>query len=225
MFLNNDIYVIVTAYNESKYLAYFLKNLKQVTTNIVVVDDGSTDQSLKIANQYSSFVLHHLVNLGKGAAMKTGADFAFNKFKAKAVIFMDGDGQHDPQDLPAFFDLLKKTKFSTQIFGVRDLDRGMPKHRSLGNRFITFLVKVFFGQEIPDILSGFKAMGKKHYQQLRWTSSNYGVELEIACRTAKNHLPFAVLPIKTIYHDMDRGMNWPDALKIVYQVLLWRINL
>ncbi len=218
------IYVVITAYNEAKYLGRFLEKLSKNTRNLIVVDDGSTDQTAQIAQKYTKHLLIHPVNLGKGAAMKTGADYAFDIFKADAVIFMDGDDQHDPLDLDKFYNFFKLQKQGL-VFGVRAFDQNMPLIRVLGNRFTSFLVKILFGIYLSDIPSGFKAMSRNVYQKLAWQSSDYGVELEIACKTAKHKIPFTEISIKTIYHDLDRGMNLTDAFKMIYKIILWRINL
>ena len=218
------IYVVITAYNEAKYLASFLRKLSAQTPNFVVVDDGSVDDTAKIAQKFTKHLLIHPVNLGKGAAMKTGADYAFKILQADAVIFMDGDDQHDPLDLVKFYDFFMLHKQGL-VFGVRAFDQNMPLIRRLGNRFTSFLVQILFGSYLSDIPSGFKAMSKAIYQKLRWQSSDYGIELEIACKTAKFRIPFIEIPIKTIYHDLDRGMNLSDAFKMIYKIILWRINL
>lgn len=220
-----DTIIVITAYNEAKYLPRFLEKLTAVTKNFLVVDDGSTDQTAFLARQFTPYVISHEVNLGKGAAMKTGADFAFQKLAAKKIIFMDGDDQHSVEDLAHFFSLMKDREKGICLFGIRSFRKQMPWYRILGNRSASILVNLFFGQYIPDIPSGFKALSKDVYQKLRWKSSDYGVELEIACRCAKQKLPFESIPIKTIYHDMDRGMDLFDAAKMLYKVLLWRINL
>ena len=218
------IYVVITAYNEAKYLASFLQKLRTQTPNFIVVDDGSADETAKIAQKFTKHLLVHPVNLGKGAAMKTGADYAFKILQADVVIFMDGDDQHDPLDLAKFdnFFMLQKQGLA---FGVRAFDQNMPLYRIFGNRFASVLINLLFGQYLSDIPSGFKAMSRAVYQKLRWQSSDYGVELEIACKTAKYKIPFTEIPIKTIYHDLDRGMSMIDAFKMIYKIILWRINL
>jgi glycosyltransferase involved in cell wall biosynthesis len=157
--------------------------------------------------------------------MKTGAEYAFQNLAADVVIFMDGDDQHDPLDLPKFFTYFKQTYHKNLVFGVRSTDKKMPWSRAFGNRFASWLVKILFGRYISDIPSGFKAMTRDCYQKLAWQSSDYGVELEIACKTAKYRLAFAELPITTIYHDLNRGMNILDSIKMIYKIILWRVNL
>lgn len=101
-------YIVIAAYNEARHLGQLLKKINTINPKIIVVDDGSTDSTAQIAQRFTKHCLNHQTNLGKGASMRTGADYAFNQLKADYVIFMDGDGQHDPNDLKHFFALLNQ---------------------------------------------------------------------------------------------------------------------
>jgi glycosyltransferase involved in cell wall biosynthesis len=217
----SNIWVVIPAFNEAKYIESVLKKVAQFTTHIIIFDDGSSDNTTYIANKHTKYVLVHKVNLGKGAALKTGCEFAFEHMKAEGVIVMDSDDQHDPTELPLFVTALEKASI---VFGVRGFQK-MPWLRVRGNKLLSSIVKLFFGTYIPDILSGYKAFSKDAYKAISWESSAYGVELEIAVRVARYKLPFELIPIKTIYHDMDRGMTLLDALSIMSRIISWRIIL
>jgi len=219
----SDIWLIVPVFNEGKYLSKVLTNISKITKNYIIVDDGSSDKSVEIAKKHTNEILVHKLNLGKGGALKTGSDFAFKHLSAKAVIFIDSDGQHDPKELKYFYQEFDKG--SQVVFGERTMDSKMPKIRVFGNKFASILVNLLFGSYIPDIPSGFKAMSKKAYQKIRWQETGYGVEFEIAARVAKYKIPFSVVPISTIYHDMDRGMTILDAFKICFKLLNLKITI
>lgn len=213
------VYIVVPAYNESRYLDLFLDKLLRFTKRVIVVDDGSTDKTRDIAKSRGVICLSHLVNLGKGAALKTGCDYAFKKLGAAAVIIMDGDDQHEVRDLPQF---TKKIQKGVDIvLGVRRLDAKMPLMRVLGNKLMSFLVNLLFGSYLTDIPSGFKAMTKHAYRQLRWHSSGYEVETEIAVRIAKNKLSYVEIPISTLYHGKDYGFNLLDTWGILIKIPYW----
>lgn len=222
---DSKVYVVVTAYNEEKYISRFLEKLKIKTNEFIVVDDGSIDKTPLFAKKHTPNLLIHSVNLGKGAAMKTGAEYAFGHLQAEAVIFMDGDDQHDVEDLHHFYYMLDELGLDGVILGIRSFDNSMPLGRIIGNRIASFLVKILFGKYIPDIPSGFKAMSKSAYNKLIWNSNDYGVELEIACKIAKHNMPYTTIGIKTIYHDLDRGMNLMDPIKMIYKIIIWRLSL
>lgn len=217
----NHIWIVIPTYNEQTYLDTVLKKVLQLTKNIIIVDDGSSDNTVAIANKHIKYVLNHQVNLGKGAALKTGCEFAFNELGAEAVIVMDGDDQHDPNELTDFCQQLEKHQL---VFGIRTLSE-MPVDRRFSNKLLSILVMIFFGTYVPDILSGYKGFSRAAYQAITWQSSAYGVELEIAIRVSHQKLDFVTIPIKTIYHDYARGMTLLDGLGIIGQILSWRIAL
>ena len=221
--LSPHTWVVMPGFNEAKYLDLAISKTLKYTKNIIYVDDGSQDQSAKIAQKKLRHVLVHEVNLGKGAALKTGCDYAFKKLKAKAVILMDADDQHDPAELPLFQEHLDRG--AGIVLGARSLFSSMPLMRKLGNAFVSGVVLVLFWRYIPDILSGYKAFTHKTYQQIYWHSTDYSVELEIASKIAKNKLKFALVSIKTIYHDQDKGMNVIDAVKVIFKIIALRIGL
>lgn len=219
--LPTDLWIVIPVFNEATYLDQVLTKVRKYTSHIVVVDDGSSDDSVAIAQKHTKYVLEHSVNLGKGAALKTGCEFAFKELQAEAVITMDSDDQHDPAELPDFVQALES---SPMVFGVRGF-ADMPTLRVYGNKLLSSLTALLFGSYIPDILSGYKAFNRHTYQAIDWASSEYGVELEIAVKVAHYHIPFTIIPIKTIYHDMDRGMTVLDALGIMSHIISWRISL
>jgi len=218
-----EIWLVLPVFNEAKYIGKVLNKLENITHNIIVVDDGSDDHTADLLKASNLYFLRHQINLGKGAAMKTGADFAFAKLKARAVIFMDGDDQHDPQELKLFF--AKLLSGSKVVFGERKMDHQMPLLRIIGNRVASLLVMLLFGAYVPDIPSGFKAISRDVYQKLRWQASGYEVELELAARVAKNKINYSTISINTIYHDLSKGMTLIDALQTIARVFILKLTL
>lgn len=211
--------IVVPAYNESRFIGKFLDKLLLVTKHVVVVDDGSVDKTCEIARGKGVECLAHMVNLGKGAALKTGCDYAFKKMGADTVIIMDGDDQHVVEDIKLFERELKKG--ADVVLGVRQMDAKMPLMRILGNKSMSILINLLFGHYIADIPSGFKGMTKHAYQALSWHSSGYEVETEIAVRIAKSKISYVEVPISTVYHDKDYGFNLLDAGKILLKLPYW----
>ena len=218
-----NIFVLIPGYNEEQYLEEVLRQVLRITPNVIYVDDGSIDQSPHIAKRHAAHVLRHETNLGKGAALRTGCDYAFTKLGADAVVFLDADGQHNPRELKKFFGELKNG--AELVFGVRKFSSTMPLMRLVGNRFASIALNILFGYYIPDIPSGYKALIRQRYDLLRWASNGYEVEAEIATKAAKHRLPFRIIEIDTIYHDTDKGMTALDGLHISQCMLKWRLTL
>jgi glycosyltransferase involved in cell wall biosynthesis len=221
--LSPSSWIVMPGFNEAKYLARALKKTLKVTKNIIFVDDGSHDNSAEIASKLLDHVLIHEVNLGKGAALKTGCNYAFDELEAEAVILMDADDQHNPDELPLFQERLNEKQ--QIVLGARSLFGEMPLVRKLGNAFVSAIVLILFWRYIPDILSGYKAFTRDAYDKIRWNATDYSVELEIAANIAKQKLNFSLVSIKTIYHDMDRGMSVIDAARVLSKIIALRIGL
>ena len=220
---SRDVWVVVPAFNETHYLPKVLRKLRRQRRHFIVVDDGSHDSTAEVARTFTSHVISHRINLGKGAALRTGCDYVFQHCHAKAVVLMDGDDQHDAAELEQFIRALQGK--NSVVFGARSINTAMPLVRSFWNKFASLLVRVFFGTYIPDIPSGYKAFTRQAYQQLCWTSQGYTVEMEIAARVAKYRLPFTVVPIRTIYHDYSKGMTLLDVASIFTNMLNWKVSL
>jgi glycosyltransferase involved in cell wall biosynthesis len=212
------ICVIIPAYNESKHLQSFLKLLQKDLSSLVtiVVNDGSVDVTEQEAKKFTPFVLNHSTNLGKGAALKTGAEFAFKYLNAEYIIMMDADEQHSPEDLPKFFQKINDDH--EIILGVRSFT-GMPLIPTLSNKTTSFIIKCIYGVYVPDVPSGFKALSRRAYNELQWSATGYEVEVEIAQKIAQKNMEFVTVPIKTIYPDYVRGMTLLDGFKVLLKLI------
>lgn len=220
--------LVVPGLNEEKYLADVFSAVqpyrkKHLIHEVIFVDDGSTDSTAAIAKKHTDHVLQHEINLGKGAALLTGCLYAFDELKADAVLFMDADNQHNPAEIPHFVEQLESG--ADLVFGVRKFGADMPLLRFLGNKCASVFLAFLFGEYIPDIPSGYKALTKKGFKNVRWTATGYEVEAEIAVRTARSKLPFSIIEIETIYHDTNKGMTLLDALRIGKKLLQWKLEL
>jgi glycosyltransferase involved in cell wall biosynthesis len=217
------ITIVIPAFNEEKRIGEVLKDLKKTKLPVIVVDDGSKDKTFKIAKNLGVIALRHKVNLGKGAALRTGCEAAFS-MGAEAVILMDSDGQHKVEDLSHFIDALEKDKFDV-VFGSRDLNHGVPLVRYMGNKVASILISLLFGIYISDLICGYKGLTRKAYGKMNWESTGYGIETEMAIKTGKYGLKYCEVPVQTIYYDNVKGVTILDAFNILLDVIRWRIKL
>lgn len=215
------IYVIIPAHNEAKKIGAVLDELIKTRLPIIVIDDGSKDQTFQEALKRNVTVLKHKINLGKGAALTTGCEAAFSS-GAEAIIMMDSDGQHMVSDLPKFIIALESKEYDI-IFGSRNLNFGIPLVRFLGNKLSSVFVSLLFGIYISDLICGYRAFTKDAYKRIKWQSRGYGVETEMVIRTSKAGLKYCEVPVQTVYYDKFKGVTVLDALKILFYVLKWRI--
>ncbi|MBI2142773.1 glycosyltransferase family 2 protein [Candidatus Woesearchaeota archaeon] len=217
-----DFYVIIPGHNESGNIGAVLEKAKKFCAagRIVVVDDGSRDGTAAEAERHGVTVLRHAINLGKGAALRTGGQYSCRR-GAEALVFMDSDGQHDPEDLPR---LLEALKDSDIVFTFRERkSMHMPMVKKFGNWFIDAMMRLLFRINVQDTQCGYKAMTRKAYERLGLISNDYSIESEIAAKTGKYKLKFTQLPIKTIYADRYKGTTVFDGVNIVMKMLRWRV--
>jgi len=223
MMKKNDIWIVLPAYNESAYIVSVLKELNKTGYPYVVVDDGSSDDTYKIAKRYTKHVVRHKINLGKGAALRTGCEYAITKQQAEALVFMDSDAQHSTAELALFQKALNDGH--AMVLGIRSFDSAMPLIRIIGNRLGSVLILLLFGKYIPDIPSGYKAMTTAMYKKLKLEATGYNIEMEIAVKLAKKRFKFSTVPIATIYHDLERGFQPLDGIQMMVDLLKWRFEL
>ncbi len=218
----DKIIVVIPAYNEEENITQVIGDVSKYVNDIVIVDDGSQDstyQKAKFANE-QIIVARHKVNLGKGAALKTGCQAAL-KLGAQTIITMDADGQHSPRDLEKFIAKIRQKEFDI-IFGSRRLDRRVPLVRSWGNSLLTKIVGYLSNIYLHDVLSGFRAFSAEAYKKIAWQSSDYSIEVEMIINAGKNKLKYAEIPIATIYKDNYKGLDVLTGIKILLKSFLFR---
>ncbi len=218
--MKNNVFVVIAAYNEENHVGTVINDVKKFCKNIIVVDDGSNDKTYQIAKSKGIIALKHVINLGKGAAVKTGCDFALKK-GADALILIDADGQHEPKEIPRF---LKALKNKDIVFGYRELTKKMPFILRFGNQFINSFTKILYNIEIKDTQCGYRALTAKAYKKVRWNSTGYPMESEMIANAGKNKLKYAEIPIRTIYSDKYKGTTVIDGIKIVFNMIMWRLK-
>lgn len=217
---DKKIYIVIPAHNEGSVLANLLNKIKSViTAEIIVVNDGSTDNTTEIALENKAIVLEHMINRGAGAATKTGIKYALQE-DADIIITMDGDGQHDPSDIPNVLDPVLKEEFDVAI-GSRLLNReNMPVIRRFFNLAGNIFTYLLFGLMIKDSQSGFKAFSKSAVNKINFNADGYEFCSEIIREIKKNKLKYIEIPIKTIYTDysLSKGQNFSKGISIIFRL-------
>lgn len=222
---SHKTFIVVPAYNEEKTVGRVLNHLIKRGYRVVVVDDGSSDNTHSIISKARKdspeqiFVCQHLINQGLGAALKTGMDCALNH-GAEYMVTFDADCQHDPEDIKNILIPLKKNQADV-VLGVRNFDH-MPLFKKMGNQIMNTLTFIFYREKVSDSQSGLRALNKKSARLLRLHYRGYGVSSEII-REIKNHrLKMVEIPIKTIYTDysLSKGTNTSIGLEILFKMIL-----
>lgn len=187
-----DISIIIPAKNEHAGLGVLLPALrkKYPTAEIIVVNDGSSDDTAKICVTHNVVLLTHPYSIGNGAAIKSGARAA----KGKILVFMDADGQHNPEDIPK---LLSKLEAGyDMVIGARHNDSQASLGRSYANKIYNWLASWMVGQKIDDLTSGFRAVHADKFRQFVYLLPNgFSYPTTITMSFFRAGYPVAYVPI------------------------------
>jgi len=218
--VENKIVAVIPAHNEIDHIYDVVTETKKHVDEVIVVDDASTDNTSELAEKAGATVLKHVVNLHKGASLKTGCEFAIH-LGAKKIVMLDGDAQHDPKEIPFLLSKLDSCDF---VIGEREFNKEMSKKSKIGNIILSTLSKFLFLKEIEDSQSGFRAFNSRIYPKIEWKSRDYKVETEMIRNIQKNNISYGGIKIKTIYHDKYKGTTALDGVKIALNMIQWRFN-
>ena len=191
--------VIIPTYNNSVTLADVITDVSQYSNNIIVVNDGSTDNTEAIAKSFPQLqLISYPNNVGKGWALRKAFTYAI-EHNYKFAITIDSDGQHFAKDLPAFIDKLEVVKDAI-IIGSRNMDQAtVPGKSSFGNKFSNFWFKVETGITSPDTQSGFRAYPLDLLKDIHFFTKKYEFEIEVLVRAVWKGVNIETVPV-TVYY-------------------------
>ncbi len=198
--------VIIPTYNESKAIAGLINQIHKLGLKVIIIDDGSGDDTAKIALEAGAEVLRNQSNAGKGASLIKGYAFAVSQ-EFDAVISMDGDGQHSADDIKAFIQKAESSDCGIIIGNRMAMTKGMPFLRVVTNRFMSRIISAVAKQRIPDTQCGFRLIKKEVLQKLDLSTSKYETESEILIKSARSGFKIESIPIKTIYSGQKSQIN------------------
>lgn len=212
---------VIPALNEYHHLSRVISETAPYVDHIVIIDDGSKEPlMIHLESHPKLSILRHSINLGKGAALKTGVLWALRQ-GFDAAVFLDADGQHDPNEIPLLLQPIIEGR-SDIVFGVRQFHGKMPFVARLGNFALTKAVHLLYGIRVTDTQSGYRALRLSAFEKLAWHSPRYAVETEMIVNTGKQHLAYAQVPISTIYLDKYKGTTVIDGVRIMINMITWR---
>jgi glycosyltransferase involved in cell wall biosynthesis len=187
--------VLMPAYNEVDTLAEIVERVLAlpIYKEIVIINDGSTDGTAEVANKLASFqviVVHQAKRQGKGAAIRKGLEFA----SGEVVVIQDSDLEYDPNDLISLIKPIEAGRASV-VYGVRVLE-SQKKTMQWGNRFVTFLTNLLYGQNLKDMETCYKMMRLEIALSLDMTCRGFDIEAEITAKLLRAGHKIHELPIR-----------------------------
>ena len=219
--------VIIPAYNEQENIGEVVEKIKNIplgNTEIIVVDDGSTDNTAEVAKEKGAVLIRHSKNMGKGFSLREAISLA----KADTVIFIDGDGQDDPSDIPKLLSPLKKD--ADLVIGSRWLgileEKAISKLHFFVTTLITQLINILFSSKITDSQAGFRCIKRDAFESLGLTAKEYDIETEMLVRAINQKLKVVEVPVtrRRRLHGKSKLRRIRLGLKILKHIIIERLR-
>ena len=189
---------LIPAFNEAGSIAGVVEGCKAHAA-VVVIDDGSSDDTGRVAEEAGAEVLSMPTNEGKGAALQQGFAHAIAA-GCDAVITLDGDGQHDPAEIPSFLAAARDDPVLDMVIGCRMQDpAGMPWLRLMTNRVMSAVVSWLCGQRVLDTQCGYRLMRTRMLRRLSLRATHYDIESELLVQACRSGSKVVEIPVRTIY--------------------------
>lgn len=222
------ISIVIPAYNEENRIGKVLDGVIKAAKNaigdfeIIVVDDGSTDNTSKIAEKYGVTALRHPVNRGVGAALVTGFKKAIMN-GSDFVITIDADEQHAPEEIGKIAAPVINGEADV-VIGSRfyKKNESMPLLKKFGNSMLNLITHLLYGYSCTDTQCGYRAFNKKAIEKMNLTIDRYGIMSEMLGEIKRNKLRLKEVPVSTRYLDKSKGTNVFDGFKIAFDLIIRR---
>jgi glycosyltransferase involved in cell wall biosynthesis len=221
-----QIWVVIAAYNEAKVISEVIADVKAAGHQVVVVDDGSRDDTAALAAAAGAQVVRHPINLGQGAALQTGLDFALLR-GAPILVTFDADGQHRASDIAPLTAALAANQADFAL-GSRFLGAaiGQPLARRLLLRAATVFTRVTTGLRVTDAHNGLRAMTQRGARAIRLRQNRMAHASEILHQIAESGLAYVEAPVTIHYsaYSLAKGQSLFDALLIILDLFARRLH-
>lgn len=223
--IRESTYVVIAAYNEGTCIEQVAREVRDVYPNVVVVDDGSGDDTFDAARRGAGHVLRHMINRGQGAALQTGIEYALRQGAGYIVTF-DADGQHRVEDIAAMVDPIHRGEceitLGSRFLGGAD---NMPRSRRATLRLAVIFTRVVNRVHVTDAHNGLRAFSRKAAERIDITLDRMAHASELIDQVRKSELKFREVPVRIRYTDysMGKGQSSRNAFRIVVQYILGRV--
>jgi polyprenyl-phospho-N-acetylgalactosaminyl synthase len=222
-----SVWVVIPAYNEAGSIGQVLDQFLDKNYSVLVIDDGSQDDTAEIILQYPVVLLKHILNLGQGAALQTGFNYILKSTSAKYVITFDSDGQHNSGDILALLEPLQSGKYDV-VLGSRFLKpgsvQGMPFLKLITLKLGLFYTRITSGLKLTDTHNGLRAFSVASLKKINITQNRMAHASEIILQIAQNKLRYCEVPVTIDYtsYSKKKGQSILNSINILWDLFFGR---
>jgi glycosyltransferase involved in cell wall biosynthesis len=221
MSAEEKICALIPAFNEADVIASVVRETRKYASCVFVVDDGSSDGTGEVAERSGAVCLRLNPNGGKGAALRKGIAH-IKDCEFSHVVFLDGDGQHRPSDIPSLIDAARRQK-ADMVIGTRSFDRArMPRERYFSNSVGSRAVSLLLGREIKDSQSGFRLIRMDKLRNLKLRARKYEIEMEILIKMSLAGCNIVHAPVSMVY-DSGRARSKMHPVRDTIRICVWSL--
>ncbi len=224
---NESVWFIIPVYNEAGAVGDVIRSVRKVFPNIVCVDDGSSDDSARAIEQEGAFLVRHPINMGQGAALQTGIEFALSFDQAKFFVTFDADGQHRVEDVGTMLRTLTREDVDI-VLGSRFLGttENMPRLKKVLLRTAVQFSNLTSGIKLTDTHNGLRVFNRYVAENMQITLSGMAHASEILEIIRRQKFTYREVPVKIVYTDYSKSKGQPilNAVNIAFDVLLKRVS-
>jgi glycosyltransferase involved in cell wall biosynthesis len=216
-------WVVIPLFNEAEVIGEVIAGLRKQFSHVLCIDDGSTDNSVALAQESGARVIRHPLNLGQGAALQTGFDYVSTQPQATHIITFDADGQHLVRDAMEMLDLAQRKRISI-IFGSRFLDKrtnpGMRKRIVL--KAAVLMTRAITGLRLTDAHNGLRVLSMEAIGKIRLEQNGMSHATEIVHQLAKTKLSWREYPVEVLYTEYSKrkGQSLFNSINILIDLLV-----
>src|SRR5258708_26017019 len=216
---SGPILALIPAYDEDRFIASVVLKARRFVDEVIVVDDGSSDETVSLAEASGAGVLRQQFNQGKAAAINAGIDLA-RQLDAAAVVLLDGDGQHSPADIPALLkpilDGQADIVVGSRFMGV---ESNTPGWRIFGQRALTVATNFASGVALSDSQNGFRALSHHAINRFNFKTRGFSVESEMQFLIKNHELTVREVPVAVNYDEKPKRNPVTHGLQVINGIL------
>ena len=220
--LSKEVWIVIPAHNEQDNIFGVIKSVQELTPNIVVVNDASTDRTGEIVKLLNCYMLEHMVNRGQGASLQTGTEFALEN-GAEIIVHFDADGQMQAKDIYRIINPILD-KQAEIVFGTRFLEK--KSKIPWTKKYLILKPAVIFnwfftGIKLSDAHNGFRALSRKAAESIKITQDGMAHATEILDQVRAHDLDYTEVPVEIVYNQY--GQKFTSGFKIIRDLIFAKI--